>query len=165
MPYLHINLSVQPSHMGPWVGTSPREGKARLCIFLSPPVNSGVFSTRGSEQPVCFVLLLCIWRVGKRHKQLEDVQIVAVHTASIWPWFSVNELFYIFVILYKREKCLFKKKRQSGYIGYVCILVIPLSLGTDISSNKSDFSTNTHKQKHDLRHFYLSENFLFLFTN
>lgn len=70
---------------------------------------------------------------------------MAVHTASIWPWFSVNELFYIFVILYKREKRLFKK-RQSGYIGYVCILVIPLSLGTDISSNKSDFSTNIHSQ-------------------
>lgn len=66
----------------------------------------------------------------------------AVHIASIWPWFSVNEFLYIFVILYKRENvCL---KRESGYIGYVCILVIPLSLGTDISSNKSDFSTNIY---------------------
>lgn len=77
--------------------------------------------------------------------KLEDVKIVAVHIASIWPWFSVNELLYIFVILYKRENiCL--KKRESGYIGYVCILVIPLSLGTDISSNKSDFSTNIYTQ-------------------
>lgn len=36
-------------------------------------------------------------------QKLEDVEIVAVHIASIWPWFSVNELLYIFVILYKRE--------------------------------------------------------------
>lgn len=35
-------------------------------------------------------------------KTLENVTIVAVHIASTWPWFSVNELLYIFVILYKR---------------------------------------------------------------
>jgi len=43
-------------------------------------------------------------------------KIVAVHTASIWPWFSVNELLYIFVILYKRGKknlCLKKKNKKK----------------------------------------------------
>lgn len=49
---------------------------------------------------------------------------MAVHIADIWPWFSVNELLYIFVILYKRGGKMFVKKRESGYIGYVCIPVI-----------------------------------------
>lgn len=40
--------------------------------------------------------------------------------------------------------CIKERKTLSGYIGYVCILVLPLSLGTDIRSNKSDFSTNLH---------------------
>lgn len=43
------------------------------------------------------------YEVRGNTKKLEDVLIVAVHIASIWPWFSVNELLYIFVILYKRE--------------------------------------------------------------
>lgn len=89
---------------------------------------------------------------------------MAVHNASIWPWFSVNDLLYIFVILYKREKGLFKKKnkRGSGYIGYVCILVIPLSLGTDISSNKSDFSTNIYTQTDTLLKAFLTVRKLFI---
>lgn len=49
-------------------------------------------------------------------------KIVAVHIASIWPWFSVNGLLYIFVILYKRENvCLKRGKRLHWlclYSGY-----------------------------------------------
>lgn len=45
-------------------------------------------------------------------KTLEHVTIVAVHNASIWPWFSVNLLLYIFVILYKRGKKFVKKRKQ-----------------------------------------------------
>lgn len=38
-----------------------------------------------------------------------------IYCASIWPWFAVNYLLYIFVILYKKrnmEKFLKKKKRK-----------------------------------------------------
>lgn len=54
-------------------------------------------------------------------QKLEDVEIVAVHIASIWPWLSVNELLYIFVILYKRENVCLKKERTRLLL--VCILV------------------------------------------
>ena len=31
-------------------------------------------------------------------------ELVAVHNASIWPWFAVNYLLYMFVILYKTKE-------------------------------------------------------------
>lgn len=66
---------------------------------------------------------------------------MAVYTASLWPWFAVNELLYIFVILYKKvkmeQKMSFKKRRKNYFIGYVYITVIPLSLGTKLSSMKN----------------------------
>lgn len=98
------------------------------------------------------------------HKAGRCLKDVAVHTASIWPWFSVNDLLYIFVILYKRENGLFKKKKRgrSGYIGYVYILVIPLSLGTDIRSDKSNFSTNIYTQTDTLLKAFLTVRKLFI---
>lgn len=38
-----------------------------------------------------------------------------IHCASIWPWFAVNYLLYIFVILYKNVtwKSFLKKKKRK----------------------------------------------------
>lgn len=56
------------------------------------------------------------------HKAGRCLKDVAVHTASIWPWFSVNDLLYIFVILYKRENGLFKKKRErKKWLHWLCL--------------------------------------------
>lgn len=53
-----------------------------------------------------------------------------IYCASIWPWFAVNYILYIFVILYKNVTWKsFLKKKENCNIGYVCIPVTLLSLG------------------------------------
>lgn len=52
-----------------------------------------------------------------------------------------------------------KKKTESGYIGLYSGY-IPLSLGTDISSNKSDFSICIHTHAHPDRHSHTHKPFL-----
>lgn len=47
----------------------------------------------------------------------------AVHIASILPWFSVNELLYIFVILYKKRRCLFKKEKKKQEVNAVTLVM------------------------------------------
>lgn len=93
-----------------------------------------------SDQQVCFftAMHMTIYRNTRI-----CFNYSCIYCASIWPWFAVNDLLYIFVILYKtlHEKKFLNRAggaEENYNIGYyVCIPVILLSLGIYLSSTEN----------------------------
>lgn len=132
MPYLHINffqssrsrnigfqrVTLTISHTNTYTYLEEKKDRRPRWHFFLLPKNAvnldfSTLELKGCRKRYAFFYCYAYWRLRKFKTLRRCLKNAAVHIASILPWFSVNELLYIFVILYKKRRCLFKKYEKK----------------------------------------------------